>query len=162
MAIGGMKLPKMNPNDYLKMYASQNGMNVNDAKTALQGQYGNPQANGLSSQSIFSFDGNKTQTNPMKDDMTMAQMGQANAMMPPIFQNIMNFFNGGNKENNEQWGELEFNVGKADKNEGTNAQQPSQNQDPDAYAQQYAEENGISLEEAKAQLKAKYGDPQRK
>ncbi len=31
--------------------------------------------------------------------------------------------------------------------------------DPDTYAKQYAEANGISLDEAKEQLKAKYGDP---
>ena len=162
MAIGGMKLPKMNPNDYMKMYAAQNGMNVNDAKTALQGQYGNPQMGGLSSQSIFSFDGaDKTQQNPIKNEMSMAQMGQANGMMPTIFQNLMNFFSGGNKENNEQWGELEFNVGKTNKNEGINAQQQSKGMDPETYAQQYAEQNGISVEEARAQLKAKYGEPQK-
>lgn len=33
--------------------------------------------------------------------------------------------------------------------------------DPNAYAQMYAKENGISLDEAKSQLKAKFGDPQR-
>ena len=32
-------------------------------------------------------------------------------------------------------------------------------QDPDEYAQIYADENGITLAEAKAELKAKYGDP---
>ena len=51
-----------------------------------------------------------------QDDMHMAQMGQANGMMPPFLQNIMNFF-GGQKQDNEQWGELEFNVG------GANGQQ---------------------------------------
>lgn len=34
--------------------------------------------------------------------------------------------------------------------------------DPDKYAQQYADRNGITLEEAKTELKAKYGDPQQK
>lgn len=33
-------------------------------------------------------------------------------------------------------------------------------QNPDDYAKQYAEENGLSFEDAKAELKAKYGDPQ--
>ena len=33
-------------------------------------------------------------------------------------------------------------------------------QNPDEYAKVYAEQNGISVEEAKAELKAKYGDPQ--
>ena len=31
--------------------------------------------------------------------------------------------------------------------------------DPNAYAAQYARQNGISLDEAKSQLKAQYGDP---
>lgn len=32
--------------------------------------------------------------------------------------------------------------------------------DPDAYAQQYADANGLTLEEAKTELKEKYGEPQ--
>ena len=35
-----------------------------------------------------------------------------------------------------------------------------QRQNPDEYAKQYAEQNGLSLEDAKAELKSKYGDPQ--
>ena len=38
-------------------------------------------------------------------------------------------------------------------------QQPIR-QNPDEYAKQYAEQNGLSVEEAKAELKSKYGDPQ--
>ena len=37
---------------------------------------------------------------------------------------------------------------------------PVPGMDPNAYAQRYADENGITLEEAKAQLRAKHGDPQ--
>ena len=33
------------------------------------------------------------------------------------------------------------------------------NMDPESYAKQYASENNISVEEARTQLKAKYGDP---
>lgn len=33
-------------------------------------------------------------------------------------------------------------------------------QDPNEYAKTYAEQNGISVEEAKAELKEKYGDPE--
>ena len=43
-------------------------------------------------------------------------------------------------------------------NFGGQTQQVRQN--PDEYAKQYAEQNGISFEEAKAELKSKYGDPQ--
>ena len=32
-------------------------------------------------------------------------------------------------------------------------------QNPDDYAKLYAEQNGLSVEDAKAELKAKYGDP---
>ena len=32
--------------------------------------------------------------------------------------------------------------------------------DPDAFAQKYADEHGITLEEAKEELRSKYGDPQ--
>ena len=32
--------------------------------------------------------------------------------------------------------------------------------DPDAYAQKYADEHGITVEEAKKELRSKYGDPQ--
>lgn len=41
---------------------------------------------------------------------------------------------------------------------GTGSEPPKMN--PDLYAQQYASEKNISLEEAKAQLKSKYGDPE--
>lgn len=33
--------------------------------------------------------------------------------------------------------------------------------DPNAYAQRYAQENGISLDDAKNQLRARFGDPQK-
>ena len=33
--------------------------------------------------------------------------------------------------------------------------------DPNAYAQVYAKENGINIDEAKTQLRAKFGDPQK-
>ena len=39
------------------------------------------------------------------------------------------------------------------------SQLPPANMDPNAYAQKYANENNISLEEAKAELSAKYGEP---
>ena len=39
------------------------------------------------------------------------------------------------------------------------SQLPPRNIDPDTYAQQYANQNGISLEEAKSQLRATHGDP---
>lgn len=39
---------------------------------------------------------------------------------------------------------------------------PPQGVDPNTYAQQYANEKGITFEQAKTELKAKYGDPQQR
>jgi len=38
---------------------------------------------------------------------------------------------------------------------------PPQGTDPNTYAAQYAQQNGISLDEAKTKLKSPYGDPQK-
>ena len=43
---------------------------------------------------------------------------------------------------------------------GFGGQNQQVRQNPDEYAKQYAEQNGLSVEEAKAELKSKYGDPQ--
>ena len=43
---------------------------------------------------------------------------------------------------------------------GFGGQNQQVRQNPDEYAKQYAEQNGLSFEDAKAELKAKYGDPQ--
>ena len=45
---------------------------------------------------------------------------------------------------------------------GFGGQNQQVRQNPDEYAKQYAEQNGLSFEEAKAELKSKYGDPDRK
>lgn len=42
---------------------------------------------------------------------------------------------------------------------GFNSNVPNPGMDPDSYAKQYATQHGISLEQAKAELKEKYGDP---
>lgn len=43
---------------------------------------------------------------------------------------------------------------------GFNGYSQQVQQDPNEYAKVYAEENGLSVEEAKAELKSKYGDPE--
>lgn len=42
---------------------------------------------------------------------------------------------------------------------GFNSNYQNQQINPDSYAQKYAEQNNISLEEAKQELRAKFGDP---
>jgi len=41
----------------------------------------------------------------------------------------------------------------------SNNSRPPQGMSPDAYAKQYAQQKGISVSEAKAELKAMHGDP---
>lgn len=41
------------------------------------------------------------------------------------------------------------------------AGRPSPNMDPDAYAKMYALQNGITVEQAKTELRAKFGDPEK-
>ena len=40
------------------------------------------------------------------------------------------------------------------------AQRPQPEVNPDKYAQQYAQQNGISIDEAKQQLRTRFGEPQ--
>ena len=41
-------------------------------------------------------------------------------------------------------------------------ERPNQKMDPDAYAQQYATQNGMSVDDAKNTLKSQFGEPQAK
>ncbi|MBQ2644009.1 hypothetical protein IJG14_00370 [bacterium] len=150
-----------NPYSYLKKYAQDNNMNVNDAKIELQNQYGNPQIGGMQNQSLFGMNNQDKPVSFMGDvddsfdtDMLFAQMMQETGITN-LLQNIKNFFMG--NSNSEQDSSSQSSL----KGAQVAGQQNNQDMDPDAYAQQYAEENGISLEEAKAQLRAKYGDPQK-
>lgn len=163
-----------NPMEYLKKYAKVNNMNLNDAMGALQSKYGDPNASKLKDTSIFDMAGQSNMTSmpdfmnkfdgPQKpgdpDPEMKGAMGGNNVM-----QSIMNFFKGGSgplQEGDPQFGmkgtkELQFIMpGDA---QGVQGQQ--QGMDPDAYAQQYADQKGISLDEAKEELKSKYGDPRK-
>lgn len=102
----------------------------------------------------------------------MPGMQGMNEMQEPgqggFMQKIMNFFKGGPQEGNMQMPPMVDMMDGLEKSDNSKMMKPEmqgqqgQNgqQDPDAYAQQYADANGITLEEAKAQLKAKYGNPQ--
>lgn len=191
------------PLTYLKKYAHDNKMSVQDAMSALQSQYGTPSQ--IQSTSIFDMAGG-----PQKegDPDFLGKMGKGPQMMPDapnqengFMQGIKDFIKGiggggPQKEGDPQIGKhlLPFRPGDNDNGrmeklpgkfgdndnghmeklpgkldgygklsgltgDGSKNQQSGIN--PDAFAQQYANQNGISLEEAKAQLKAKYGDPNR-
>lgn len=179
------------PMTYLKKYAHDNKMSVQDAMSALQSQYGTPSE--IQSTSIFDMAGGPQNEG---DPDFFGKMANGPQMPPPgmgdnnqetgFIQGIKDFFKGiggggPQKEGDPQVREqlLPFRPGDNDNvrmvnapakpgvygklggltGDGSKNQQSGMN--PDAFAQQYANQNGISLEEAKAQLKAKYGAPNR-
>lgn len=173
--------------EMMRKLAKKSGMD--EAMAGMQGQM-NPQMQ-LQSNSIFNMAGNQqNMTDPMsmmKGGMQMPPMPpqEGNGIM----QNIMNFFKGGPSEDDmakmtsplmingqdfmqqgpQKPGDPQF-EGQPTGINKTGSSQMKDNQasqganmgDPDAYAQKYADAQGISLEEAKEQLKAKYGDPTRR
>ncbi len=154
--------PGINPDDYAKTYAAENNMSVDDAKVALKAKYGDPQK---PTNSASIFDEAKT-TDTTEDKMSkvdpnfIAQLyADQNGLSlddaiaeleeklgipseTSITDTIKNF--------------IQNLVGMVEKNGDA---RPDQGVDPDVYAQQYADEKGISLDEAKAELKEKFGDP---
>lgn len=164
-----------NPMEYLKKYAKVKNMDINEAMGSLQSQFGDPNEAKLKSTSVFDMAG-QGNTTTMPDFMNkfdgpqkpgdpnpemMGAMGGNN-----IMQSIMNFFKGGpQQEGDPQMGikatnELKFIM--PNESQGVQGEQgQQQGMSPDEYAQQYADQKGISLEEAKEELKSKYGDPRK-
>ncbi|MCR5260895.1 MAG: hypothetical protein K6C94_03565 [Candidatus Gastranaerophilales bacterium] len=171
----------MNPMDMLRKYKVPN---MDEAMSGINGQM-NPQAMQLQSNSIFNMAGN--QQNLMTDPMSMTK---GNMPVPPMpqqdnqggfMQNIMNFFKGA--PNEEDTAKMpspllvngvdptkedmikpdEKGAEKADAAQMKGGQAPKDAgmMDPETYAEKYAQAQGISVDEARAQLKAKFGDPKK-
>lgn len=104
MSVNSVNFRGQNPDDYAQIYANQNNISLDEAKTALKSKYGDPTQDGSNAPSIF------------------------NVSSVSGTQEIGDMFSFG--------------------------------MDPDAYAQQYADENGLTLEEAKEKLGELYGDPE--
>ena len=75
-----------------------------------------------------------------------------------FFQRIMNLLRG-NSSSQSSGSQNPFARTEAPLNPFSS--QTQQKENPDTIARQYAIENGISLEQAKAELRAKYGNPKR-
>lgn len=127
----GQQNVKRNPDDYARRYANQNGISFEEAKTKLKSQYGDAKENSQVSLSE-DFDYGSLTSNTSMDNFDIKS----------LFNELLNALKG-------------------NKNAQTSQNQSGlpQNQDPDSYLEEYAEENGLTTEEAKAELQAKYGDP---
>ena len=123
-----------NPDIDAQRYASKNGVSLEEAKSQLKAAKGDPQENSqVSFSNDFDYD---SETSNLSTDMDIKS----------LFQQLLNLLRGPKETQGNQ---------KNEKQEGL-----PQDQDPDSYAQQYADENGLTLDEAKAELEAKYGKPQ--
>ena len=123
-----------NPDAYAQRYANQKGLSLEEAKSELKTQYGEPsQQSQVNSYESYGFDSEETVLSTDMDFKT-------------LFKELLNTLRGPQNTQNTQ---------NTQKQDGL-----PQDQDPDSYAQQYADENGISIDEAKAELEEKYGKPQ--
>lgn len=151
---------RMNPDDYAQQYATENNISLDEAKTQLGSKYGTPE----SEPSIFNFDNSNEATGTSSFDISELGLEDNEAGIKSLFQKFLDFLKGGNGPQNEGDPQSHLNplTGEQTGPQKEGDFNPNQNQDPDSYAQTYADENGLTLEEAKAELKAKYGDPQEK
>lgn len=150
MAINGISQMGQDPNMYAQMYAQQNGLSVDDAKAQLKEKYGDPQQSGQSGLGLNFGSQNQGMKPSSFNDPEFSV--DSDFSIQGMFQNLLNRLHGNDGPQKP---------GDPQRQQDTSTQLPSQGTDPDTYAQQYADENGLSLEEAKAELKSKYGDPQK-
>ncbi len=119
----------------LEKYMNETGKNESDAKADLESKYGKPQEN-----------------------QTMGISSVIGEYLN-IFMNFLHSIGGDNGPQNEG----DPNPFGSGMQGPTKAGDPDPKQDdPDVAAQKYADENGISLEEAKEKLKELYGDPEQR
>lgn len=158
--------PGVSPDEYAQTYATQNNMSLADAKVALKEKYGDPQqpqnvsvwtdANEVSKTSednaadtMLNIDPNfiaqlYADQQGMSLDEAIADLEEKLGIPSEtgITDTIKNFIK---------------NI--IDMVKGNGEGRPDQGVDPEVYAQEYADENGITLDEAKAELKEKFGEP---
>ncbi|MBQ8636186.1 hypothetical protein IJ425_08560 [bacterium] len=135
-------LPQMqNPDVYATQYAQQNGISLNEAKNELKVQYGEPQR--PQEQSLFAFQNENNFENISFefDEQEYEEIFGSDSHLdaiPNFFTKVFDFFRGGNDEDSQK------------------------QKDPEVQARQYAKENGISIEEAREELRKKYGEPEQR
>jgi|GEM_PF-5850641 len=175
--------PRQDPNVFARQYAQINGISFKDAKEELKAKYGNPVK--PTDESIF----NEFKPADAKDpaavlssymDETGKSKAEAKADLetkygkpqkrgpkndtPPFLQRLLDGFmnrlhvTGGNNDGPKKEGDPNP-FGKGISGPTKPGDPDPKKDDPDVAAQKYADENGITLEEARAKLKELYGDP---
>ena len=162
------QVPKQDPDSYAQKYAQENNLSLEDAKAELKSKFGDPSEGAnvpfLGQQdnvSIFSASTNENEyasiggnfNDNLNDIIFGSDFGGANLDLETLtggksttensfLKNILNLF------------------GNHDDAKASGSEKPDK-LDPDKYAEEYAEENNITVEEAKKELKAKYGEPKK-
>lgn len=144
------QMPKQDPDAYAKQYAEQHGIDdIEKAKEELKAKFGDPsvgaQIPNLSFQNQSIFSQNISQNTNDFSNYDINNFDYSNFETNKtgentIFSRILNMFGA-------------TQAGQANSLQGTNP-------DPEKYAKEYAEENNITLEEAKEELKSQFGEPQ--
>ena len=150
MAINGIS-QNQDPNVYARQYANQNGLSLDEAKAQLKEKYGNPEQPGQISGCGMNFGSQNSNFQPSSfNDPEFAVDEQFS--IQDLFKHLANIWhgNGGPQK-----------PGDPQRKGDTTTQLPDQGTDPNTYAKQYAEDNGITLEEAIEKLEEEYGTPER-
>ncbi len=165
-------LPRQgNPDEYAQIYAQQNNLSFEEAKSQLKSQYGDPQTNSIFDNQFSEQDATASDNFDLSEYDELFGSENTNNDIKGLFQSVLDFFKGGNGPRNE--GDPQHHINpetnsisgpqkEGDYNPQTSSlsQSNANSQAPDDYAQAYANEHNISLEEAKAELERMYGAPQ--
>lgn len=162
-------LPRFNPEQYAQKYAQDNNLSIEQARVELQSQYGEPQAPQFFQQQEYGSSNSYSNLDIFEKMDILNQINQEQGneesknpqAQNPILGFVLQLFQAFSQNNNSQ-------------NEDTTSFYNSNNQiqnkqNPDEYAKEYMENHNeqnpddtITLEEAKAILKEKYGEPEQR
>lgn len=166
----------VDPNAYAQQYANQNGLTLDEAKAELKAKYGDP----TQGASLFSNGFNQNNTSGPTNAGDPQPHLRENGYVSTDFSGSSSNVGGPQKEGDPQPHLDSKSNGTSGPINAGDPQPHLEGQDgqgskfanflrnigfqifnnPDTYAQKYAAENNLSLEEAKAELKEKYGEPQ--
>ncbi|MBQ9245806.1 hypothetical protein IJ182_06025 [bacterium] len=143
---------------YAQQYATEHGLSLDEAKAELREKFGDKEDD--EEERTDDIDGSEKDFDPGVDPETYAQqyateqgitVDEAKAELKAKYGAPDEVFAGTAEDDDFSFEEDEEDID----------DMPDPGINPDTYAQQYATKHGITLDEAKAELKAKYGDPQK-
>lgn len=146
--------PKADPETYAKQYAAENNLSLEEAKNELRAKFGDPKEGAQvpnlqqENQAASIFSSNTSEDSYASiSDIDFAD-----------FEDTSNISN----DNSNNFLKSMLNLFKNNKTSNISNDEKAYRKDPDEYAQEYADANNITLEQAKKELKAQYGDPKEK